>query len=314
MKDTIIIKRQQIDGALAFLRVAAHRNFRAAAADLGVSPSALSQTIKALEVNMGVPLLSRTTRSVGLTEAGALFLEQLSPSVKGLQTAFETVQTFAGRPSGLLRINASRGVIPFLLGQILDDFAKSYPQVDIELYADDGLADIVEGGFDAGIRLGELLQSDMVAIRLTPPFSFCVVASPEYLEAHGAPAQPEDLRQHQCVRFRHSTSGGIYRWQFAHGQREFEIAVNGQLIVNDTDVMVAAALRGAGFIYVAEPIVEEHITEGRLVTALEDFCPTSPGLFLYYPNRMQALPKLKAFVDFMRRMANGRPEQRPPNR
>jgi DNA-binding transcriptional LysR family regulator len=303
MKNGFTIRRSQLDGALAFLRVAEHRNFRAAAADLGVSPSALSQTVKNLEASLGVSLLARTTRSVGLTEAGALFLEQLRPSAEGLQKAFEAVHTFAGRPSGLLRINASRGVIPFLLGPVVDGFCRAYPDVDVELFADDGLADIVEGGFDAGIRLGELLQQDMVAVRLSPPFRFCIAASPAYLEAYGVPERPEDLGHHRCIRFRHASSGGIYRWEFQEGEREYEMAVDGPLIVNDTTIMVAAALRGAGLVYTAEPVVADLVVEGRLRTVLEAFWPVSPGLFLYYPSRSQALPKLRAFVHHMRKAA-----------
>lgn len=303
MKNEFTIRRHHIDGALAFLRVAEHRNFRAAATELGISPSALSQTVKNLEASLGVALLSRTTRSVGLTEAGALFLEQLRPSAEGMRKAFEAVETFAGSPSGLLRINAPHGVVPFLLDPILDGFAKAYPQVEIELFADDGLTDIVKEGFDAGVRLGELLQADMVAVRLSPPFRYCVAASPAYLDAHGSPLRPEDLRTHRCIRFRQTTSGSIYRWEFQENDREFEISVDGPLIVNDTSVQTAAALRGAGLTYTAEPIVAPHVEAGRLRMVLEEFCPVSPGIFLYYPSRAQALPKLRAFVQHMRKAA-----------
>lgn len=304
MKNGFTISRRQIDGALAFLRVAEHRSFRPAAAEIGVSPSALSQTIKALEASLGVTLLSRTTRSVGLTEAGALFLDQLRPSAEGLGKAFEAVQTFAGQPSGLLRLNMPRGVIPFLLDPILDEFAASHPDVEIEIFADDGFSDIVAGGFDAGVRLGEYLEADMTAVRLSPPVAFCVAGSPDYFKRHGRPGRPEDLRQHRCIRFRQANSGGIYRWEFLEGNREFEIAVYGPLIVNDTNVLVEAALRGAGLTYGAEPILAPYVAQGRLCTVLDDFRATSPGLFLYYPSRKQALPKLRAFIEHMRAAAS----------
>lgn len=300
MKENFTINGRQVDGALAFLRVAERRSFRAAAAELGVSPSALSQTIKALEASLGVSLLSRTTRSVGLTEAGALFREQLRPSVEGLGKAFEAVQAFVDRPSGLLRLNMPRGVVPFLLDAIIDGFAKDYPEVDIEVFADDGFSDIVAGGFDAGVRLGEFLEADMIAVRLSPPFEFCVAGTPGYFECHGIPERPEDLRQHRCIRFRQASSGSIYRWEFQEGNREFEIGVGGPLIVNDTNVQIEAALRGTGLIYGAQPIIASYAAEGRLRTVLDSFRATSPGLFLYYPSRKQALPKLRAFVEYMK--------------
>ncbi|TKT76210.1 LysR family transcriptional regulator [Aquamicrobium sp. LC103] len=300
MKHNFTITRRRLDGVLAFLCVAERRSFRAAAAALGVSPSALSQTIKALEQDLGVALLARTTRSVNLTEAGSLFLEQARPAIEALQASFASIEAYGGAPSGLLRLNASRGVLPFLLDPILQGFRQIHPQVKIELFADDGFADIVEGGFDAGIRLGELLRPDMIALRLTPPFRFAVVGAPDYLARHGKPRTPEQLRRHDCIRFRHATSGTIYRWELEKGERQFEIDVDGSLIVNDTALMLAAALRGAGLAYTAEPLVADHLRQGRLVGVLEEYWPASPGLFLYYPSRTQALPKLRAFVDFIR--------------
>jgi len=298
MKNGFTIQGRLLDGAVAFLEVAERRSFRAAATELGVSPSALSQTIKALETSLGTSLLSRTTRSVGLTEAGSVFLEQLRPSLDGLEKAFETVQAFVGHPSGLLRLNMPRGVIPFLLDPILDEFAKAHPDVQVEIFADDGFTDIVAEGFDAGVRLGEYLATDMTAVRLSPPFQFCVAGAPSYFDKHGTPARPEDLRLHQCIRFRGAKTG-VYRWEFQEGSRKFEIAVDGPLIVNDTSVQLSAALRGTGLIYSAEPIVAPYLERGALKTVLDRFRSTSPGLFLYYPSRAQALPKLRAFIDCM---------------
>jgi DNA-binding transcriptional LysR family regulator len=300
MKVDFTITRDEIDGIPAFLRVAERRSFRAAAGELGVSPSALSQTIKALEARLGVSLFHRTTRSVGLTEAGERFLERARPAMEGFREAIEAARSLSERPSGLLRINASRGVIASLIGPVLPSFIAAYPEMEVEIFADDGFADIVGDGFDAGFRLGESLQADMVAIRVSPPFRFAVVGSPAYFARHGRPERPEDLRHHACIRFRQMTSKGIYRWEFEQGNRAFEIAVHGPLIVNDTSVNVAAALDGLGLAYVAEPLIEEQVKDGRLELVLDGYLPTTPGMFLYYPSRAQAMPKLRAFVDHMR--------------
>ena len=300
MKPDFTITRDEIDGIPAFLRVAERRNFRAAAAELGVSPSALSQTIKALEARLGVSLFHRTTRSVGLTEAGERFLERARPAMQGFREAVDAARSLGERPSGLLRINASRGVIGSLIGPVLRSFLAAYPEIEVEIFADDGFADIVRDGFDAGFRLGESLQADMVAIRVSPPFRFAVAGSPAYFARHGRPERPEDLRHHACIRFRQMTSKGIYRWEFEQGNRAFEIAVHGPLIVNDTSVSIAATLDGLGLSYVAEPLIEEMVAEGQLETVLDNYLPPTPGMFLYYPSRVQAMPKLRAFVDHMR--------------
>lgn len=300
MKHDFTITRDEIDGIPAFLRVAERRSFRAAAAELGVSPSALSQTIKALEARLGVSLFHRTTRSVGLTEAGERFLERARPAMADLREAVEAARALGERPSGLLRINASRGVIASLIGPVLPSFFAAYPEVEVEIFADDGFADIVGEGFDAGFRMGESLQADMVAVRISPPFRFAITGSPAYFARHGRPRRPEDLRHHACTRFRQMTSKAIYRWEFEEGNRAFEIAVNGPLIVNDTAVSIAATLDGVCLSYVAEPLIERMVGEGRLETVLDAFMPATPGMFLYYPSRAQAMPKLRAFVDHMR--------------
>lgn len=300
MKSDFTMTRNEIDGIPAFLRVAERRSFRAAAAELGVSPSALSQTIKALEARLGVSLFHRTTRSVGLTEAGERFLERARPAMEGFREALDAARSLSERPSGLLRINASRGVIASLIGPVLPSFFDAYPEVEVEIFADDGFADIVGEGFDAGFRLGESLQADMVAVRISPPFKFAVIGSPAYFARQGRPEKPEDLRHHACMRFRQMTSKGIYRWEFEHGNRAFEIAVNGPLIVNDTSVSIAATLDGLCLSYVAEPLVEQMVKDGRLETVLDGYMPATPGIFLYYPSRAQAMPKLRAFVDHMR--------------
>jgi DNA-binding transcriptional LysR family regulator len=301
MKNDFTIDERDLAGFPAFLAVAERRSFRAAAAELGVSPSALSQTIKALEARLGIALFQRTTRSVGLTEAGERFLELARPAMAGFRQAVDAARSMSERPSGLLRINASRGVIASLIGPVLPSFIEAHPQLEVEIFADDGFVDIVEQGFDAGVRLGESLQSDMVAVRVSPPFRFAIAGSPAYFERRGRPRTPEDLKDHACIRFRQMSSQGIYRWEFQHGNRAFEMAIDGPLIVNDTAVNLAAALDGIGLCYVAEPLVEEMVAEGRLELALQDYMPDTPGVFLYYPSRSQAMPKLRAFVEHLRR-------------
>jgi DNA-binding transcriptional LysR family regulator len=307
MKQEYIIDRNQLDGVEAFLRVAERRSFRAAADDLGLSPSAISQTIRALEGRVGVPLLTRTTRSVGLTEAGERFLEQAQPAFAGLTAAFETARSFGERPAGLLRLNVPRAAIPFLVEPVMEGFTAAYPEVEVEICGEDELIDLVERGFDAGIRMGDYLEADMIGVRLTPPFRLVVAGSPDYFAKHGRPSEPADLRHHRCIRSRAPSTGAINRWHFEKAGQPLEIAVSGPLIVNDLDVSKAAALRGVGLAFLAEPLVTEHIAAGRLELALEDHAAWSPGAYLYYPSRTQMLPKLRAFVDFIR-------EHRPPER
>jgi DNA-binding transcriptional LysR family regulator len=297
MKKNFTKPARGLDGVSAFLRVAERRSFRAAAIDLGVSPSAVSQSIKVLEARVGVALVSRSTRSVGLTEAGQRFIERAKPAIENLDAAFEAARSLGDRPSGLLRITAPRSVITPVLEPALPEFCAAYP--DIEIVADSGFVDIVATGFDAGIRLGELVHADMIGVRLTPPFRYCVVGAPSYFEKYGRPLRPSDLGGHRAIRYRQQSSGGLYRWEFIEEGREVEISVSGSLTLNDETLLPSMALKGLGLAYLAEPLVREHIEQGRLETALDAYCPTSPGLFIYYPSRAQRLPKLKAFVDHM---------------
>lgn len=307
MKQEYIIARNQLDGVEAFLRVAERRSFRAAAADLGLSPSAISQTIRALEGRVGVPLLTRTTRSVGLTEAGERFLEHALPAFAGLTAAFEAARSFGERPAGLLRLNVPRAAIAFLIEPVMEGFAAAYPDVEVEICGEDELIDLVERGFDAGIRMGEHLEADMIGIRLTPPFRLVVAGSPEYFARYGRPSVPADLRDHRCIRSRAPTTGAIFRWHFDVAGQPLEMSVEGPLIVNDLDVAKAAAVRGVGLAFLAEPLAAESLADGRLELVLEDHAAWSPGAYLYHPSRTQMLPKLRAFIDFIR-------EHRPPDR
>lgn len=290
-----------LDGIVAFLRVAERRSFRSAARDLDVSPSAVSQAIRALEARVGVALVARSTRSVGLTEAGEKLLAHAAPAMADLTAGFEAARSLGERPAGLLRLTVPRAVVGPVIEPVLAEFCAAHPEVEIEIVADSGFVDIVDAGFDAGIRLAESLDADMIGVRLTPPFRFCVVASPAYLNAHGTPKHPQDLAGHRAIRFRQHSSGALYRWEFGEGGREFDMSVAGQVIVNDEALAVSLALRGLGLSYAAEPIVAPHIAAGRLVSVLEPFWPESPGIFLYYPSRAQTLPKLRAFVEHMKR-------------
>ena len=299
MKQNYTIARNQLDGVEALLRVAEHRNFRAAARDLGVSPSAVSQTVRALEARVGVALLTRTTRSVGLTQAGELFVDRARPAFVDLTNAYEAARTIGERPAGLLRINTPRAVIPTLIEPMLPGFCAAYPDIEVEICADDAFVDLAAGGFDAGIRLGEFVQADMVALRLSPPFRFVVVGAPEYLEANGRPQHPADLRRHRCIRLR-LASGNINAWEFVDGNRPLTVQVKGPLIINDTAAKLGATLNGVGLSYEAEPLAERYVADGRLEMLLDRYAVSSPGVYLYYPSRTQVLPKLRAFIDYVK--------------
>lgn len=306
MRSGFIIARDQFDGVVAFLRVAELRSFRAAAQELGVSPSALSQIIRALEARVGVTLLTRTTRTVGMTEAGERFAEHARPAVDRLMLGFEAAQALGAEVTGLLRITMPRPLLPFFSDELLSEFCGRYPALELELFAENALTDIVAEGFDAGIRLGELLEADMVALRLTPAFRFVVVGSPGYLQLQGRPQRPADLQLHRCIRSRRASRRSIYRWEFVEDGRDIEVSVDGPLIVNDGELNIAAAVKGLGLAYAPEPIVMHHVRKGELEIVLDAYAPDSPGLFLYYPSRSQMLPKLRAFIDFARERVRAR--------
>ena len=299
MKQDLTIPHGALDGIEAFLRVAERRSFSAAASDLGVSPSAISQTIKGLEARVGAPLFMRTTRSVGLTQAGEMFFERAAPAYSGLAEAYEAARNLGNRPAGRLRINLMRGAIQPLFEPIIAGFCDTYPEIELEIYADDALSDLNAGGFDAGVRMGESLEADMIAVRLSGAFRFVAVAAPSYVERYGMPQRPEDLKSHRCVRMRLS-SGAMLPWTFVDGNREFDVPVTGPVIVNDFAGIMVAVRSGIAMGMVAEPVVHEHIARGELKLVLGDFAPSSAGLFLYYPSRKQVMPKLRAFIDYAR--------------
>lgn len=300
MKQNFTVRQGALDGIEAFLSVARHRSFRKAAAELGVTPSAMSQAVRALEARVGTVLFMRTTRSVGLTEAGERFLSRAKPAFEELVAASEVARDLGQRPAGLLRLTVPPAVVPILLEPLLASFCQAYPDVEVELAASPELLDLAAGGFDAGIRLGQFVAMDMVAVRLTPSFPLAIVGSPEYLRRKGRPERIDDLRQHACIRIRRS-NGAIAPWSFVDDNKPIEAAVSGSLIVHDFSAMLGAAIEGAGLAQVPEPITAGPVQAGKLVRVLEPFEPMAPGMFLYYPGRHQVMPKLRAFIDHLKR-------------
>lgn len=289
----------RLDDLHTFAVVARWRSFRRAAVELGVSPSALSHTLRVLEARLGVRLLNRTTRSVAPTAAGERLLARLSPALLDIQGALDEINAFRDSPVGSLRINAPRAAAELVLGPLVNRFLQAHPGMQVELVTDDALLDIVAAGFDAGVRFGERLQQDMVAVPLGPPQRFVVVASPAYVAAHGAPPSPRELLQHQCIRVRFP-SGAAYSWEFAQGAQRLEMAVDGPLALGDMRLMVDAAESGLGLAYVYSQYAAAGLAAGRLCQVLDDWCPEIPGFFLYYPSRKLLPAGLKAFVAMLR--------------
>lgn len=295
------MKLNHLDGLIAFWKVAEHRGFTAAAADLAVSPSALSQAIRQLEARLGVRLLNRTTRSVSLTEAGQAYLARIGPALGQVIDAGDELNVLQGRPSGILRLNAARVSIALVLRPLLDGFLRTYPDVQLELTNDEGFVDIVEKGFDAGIRFGESIDRDMVAIPIGGPVTVAVVASPEYLRRMPAPRHPDELVHHNCVRMRFATTGSIYKWEFELDGRLVDYEVGGNLVISDTTFSLDVALEGVGLAYTFEQLAQPYIQAGRLQRVLADFSPTFPGFYLYYPSRHDQPSKLKALIEYVSR-------------
>ena len=313
MKQNFTVRQGALDGVEAFLSVAQHRSFRRAAAELGVTPSAISQAVRTLEARVGAALFTRTTRSVGLTEAGERFLSRAKPAFAELVAASEAAGDLGRRPTGLLRLTAPRAVVPILVQPLIASFCQAYPEVEVEIVASADLVDIAAEGFDAGIRLGQFIAADMVAARLTPPFPFVVVGSPEYLRRRGRPEHIDDLRQHACLRMRRS-NGSIAPWSFVNGNEAVEVILSGPLIANDMPTMLGAAVEGLGLAQVPGPIAASLVKAGSLVHILEPFAPTAPGVFLYYPSRHQMMPKLRAFIDHVKGRSDAANKTRIRNR
>lgn len=303
MKQNFTVRHGALDGVEAFLSVAQHRNFRKAATDLGVTPSAISQAVRTLEARLCAVLFIRTTRSVGLTEAGERFLSRAKPAFEELIAASEVARDLGQRPAGLLRLTVPRAVVPILLEPLIASFCQAFPEVEVEIAASGELVDLAAGGFDAGVRMGQFIAADMVAVRLTPPFPFVVVGSPEYLRRRTRPERIDALRQHACLRIRRS-NGSIGPWSFVDGNKPIEAIVSGPLIAHDFPTLLGAAVEDMGLAQAPEPICAGLEKAGKLVRVLEPFAPMAPGVFLYYPSRHQMTPKLRAFIDHVKRRSD----------
>jgi len=288
-----------------FLSIAQHLNFSRAAVDLGLTPSALSHSLRALENRLGVRLFNRTTRSVALTEAGERLYARLKPAFRDIEDALEDLNHFRDKPSGNLRITSGRQACELVLLPIASEFLQAYPDIRLEVVESDALLDIVAAGFDAGVRFGNRLEADMVSLPIGPNLRSVVVGSPAFFQRHPAPQKPEDLHALPCIRHRFP-SGSMYRWEFERGGIEQEIEVNGPLTLGDVSLMVGPALQGLGLAYVFEEMVSEHLAAGRLVQVLAAWCPYYPGLHLYYPSRRHVPAPLKAFIDFARNVRDGK--------
>ena len=309
MKQNFTVRQGALDGVEAFLSVAQHRSFRRAAAELGVTPSAISQAVRTLEARLGAALFIRTTRSVGLTEAGERFLSRAKPAFEELIAASEVARDLGQRPTGLLRLTVPRAVVPILLEPLLGSFCQAYPEVEVEIAVSAELVDLAAGKFDAGIRLGQFVAADMVAVRMTPPFPLVVVGSPDYLRRRKRPERIDDLRNHACVRMRRS-DGSIAPWSFVDDEKPVEVIVTGPVIAYDFPTVLSAAAANMGLAQVPEPVAASLVRAGKLAHVLAPFAPMAPGVFLYYPSRHRMTPKLRAFIDHVKSGSGARNKTR----
>jgi DNA-binding transcriptional LysR family regulator len=292
--------REDWGSLAAFAVVAEERSFTRAAARLDVSPSALSHTLRRLEEKLGVQLLARSTRSVSTTQAGERLLARLNPAINEISTAVEQLGEISGRPSGHIRISAPGEAARRVIAPALPKFVEAYPDIVVEVLIEQAFTNIVERRLDAGIRLGESLEKDVVAVPVSGPLRMAVIASPAYLKRRGVPKTPRDLRSHRCINLRLPSAGTIYKWEFERGAEKMDIAVDGPLIFDAGGMVVDAALAGIGLGYVLEERALDCFKSGALVRVLADWCPPFPGFYLYYPGRRQVSPALAAFIDAVR--------------
>lgn len=292
--------RQPINDLLALRAIARERSFTRAAAQIGVSPSALSHAIRALEERVGVRLLTRTTRSVAPTDAGERLLDAIGPYLDGIETELAALGALRDKPAGRIRITTGIHAAQTILWPALAKLLPAYPDIEVELAVQTGFVDIVAERFDAGVRLGETIGQDMIAVRIGPDMRMAAVGSPGYFAEHGPPATPHDLAGHRCINLRFPTYGGLYAWEFERSGRALNVRVEGPLIVNEILLARRAARDGAGIAYLPEDYVAEDIREGRLTRVLADWCPPFPGYHLYYPNRRQRSPAMTLLVEAIR--------------
>jgi DNA-binding transcriptional LysR family regulator len=292
--------RENFNDLLAFVTVAREQSFTRAAAQLGVSQSALSQTVRALEARLGIRLLTRTTRSVAPTAAGERLLATIAPRFDEIESELAALTELRDRPAGSIRITAAEHAANTVLWPRLEKFLPHYPDIKVEITISYTLIDIVAQRYDAGVRLGDQVAKDMIAVRIAPDLRMAIVASPVYFAQRPAPKTPHDLAAHNCINLRLSTYGGLYAWELAKGRQELNVRVEGQLTFNSSPPILRAALSGFGIACVPEDMAQEHIAAGRLVRALKEWCPSFPGYHLYYPSRRQASPAFALLVDALR--------------
>jgi DNA-binding transcriptional LysR family regulator len=290
----------KINDLQAFLAVAREQSFTRAAARLGITPSALSHTIRALEERLGVRLLARTTRNVAPTEAGERLMRSIAPLFEQIAAELEALGELRDKPAGTIRITCSDDAIELYLRPVLAAFLKNYPDITLELFVDYGFTNIVEERFDAGIRLGEAISKDMIAVRISPDWRLAVVGSPAYFDRCPPPATPHELTDHACVNMRHRPSGAIYAWEFEKDGKAFTVKGDGQLVFNSVIHALNSAIDGIGLAYVPEALAAPYLADGRLREILADWCPYFQGFHLYFPHRRQASPAFSAFVDAVR--------------
>ncbi|BEO14356.1 LysR family transcriptional regulator [Serratia sp. SRS-8-S-2018] len=295
--------KENVNDLIAFLMVARERSFTKAAAQLGVSQSALSHAIRGLEERLALRLLTRTTRSVAPTEAGERLLNSIGPRFAEIENALNALGEMRDRPAGNIRITAGEHAVDAVLWPVLRTFLIDYPDINVEITVDNSLADIVAGRFDAGIRLGEQVAKDMIAVRIGPDMRMVAVASPAYFARHGLPATPQALQNHRCINMRLPTLGGLYAWEFARDGREIKVRVEGQLTFNSLRQRIDAAQLGLGIAFVPEDSVAEPLADGRLQMTLDDWCPPFPGYYLYYPSRRQHTTAFALLIEALRRGA-----------
>ena len=286
-------------GLSELLAVAELGSFRAAAARLRVTPAAVSQAVRALETRVGMPLFLRTTRSVAPTEAGARLLSRLRPAAGEIGDALEELNALRRQPVGLLKLSVPRIALDLVVLPALPGFRRACPGIKVEIDVNDASVDLMESGFDAGIRIGSYIERDMVAVRLTRDFRWCVLGSPDYLAGHGKPRTPQDLLEHECIGYRFPSAKTVYRWQFEEKGREFSVDARGSIVVNDHLSMIALAKAGSGLAYTADLVAARELAEGSLRPLLRPYLPSTQGLYLYFPSRSQTQPKLRAFIDYL---------------
>ncbi len=291
--------RDELSVLAAFLAVAQERSFTKAAKRLEVSTSALSHAIRRLEEQIGVRLLARTTRSVSPTDAGEQLLARLRPALGDIRGALDQIAGLRDRPAGRVRLRTPRLAAMTVLAPKLGQLARDYPDLVLDVTTEESHDDLVAGGFDAGIQLGEFIEQDMIAVRVSKDHRPAIVGSPGYFESHPKPESPHDLLRHRCINFRHG-SEGVYRWEFDKGDQSLTVSVDGPLIVDDVEIVLRAAIDGVGLAFLAEEHAEPYVGRGTLVRVLEDWCPPFPGFFLYYPSRRQQPAALSALIDTLR--------------